>query len=259
MLVRLFSWPCCSLFVLAYTLTSQPHTPLHTPLSSLPNFNPREVPVVGVDTHLTAVSEERLSAQALRQRFIAPPLWVPEMVQEVSFSRRVPAKAAVLIPIVMREQPMVLLTQRTAHMSTHSGQVAFPGGKSDDSDADAVATALREAHEEVGLAPHFAQVIGSLPIYITGSAFIITPVVALIDPGFELKPNPDEVADAFEVPLQFLMNPSHHQRHVVEWDGVRREWLSMPYFDEVDGVHKERFIWGATAGMLRNFYRFLSA
>lgn len=231
----------------------------HLPLTSLPNFDPREVPVMGVDTHLVAVGAERLSAQALLQRFITPPQWVPEMVKEVSFSRRVPAKAAVLIPIVMREQPMVLLTQRTAHMATHSGQVAFPGGKTDDSDADAIATALREAHEEVGLAPNFAQVIGSLPIYITGTAFIITPVVALIDPGFELKPNPDEVADTFEVPLAFLMNPSHHQRHVVEWDGVRREWLSMPYMDEVDGVRKERFIWGATAGMLRNFYRFLSA
>ena len=167
--------------------------------------------------------------------------------------------ASVLVPIVMREQPTVLLTERTAHLSTHSGQIAFPGGKADADDVDAAATALREAQEEVGLAPEFVQVLGNLPVYITGSSFIITPVVALVSPGFVITPNANEVADVFEVPLAFLMNPAHHQRHTHEWDGVRREWLSMPYDEQMQDQITQRFIWGATAGMLRNFYRFLSA
>jgi hypothetical protein len=106
----------------------------------------------------------------------------------------------------------------------------------------------------VGLSPALVQVLGELPTYTTGSAFVITPVVALVDPGFEAAPNPSEVAQVFEVPLSFLMNPAHHRRHVHEAEGVRREWYSMPYNQ---GEH-EHFIWGATAGMLRNFYRFLS-
>jgi len=163
--------------------------------------------------------------------------------------------ASVLVPIVMREQPTILLTERTTHLSTHSGQIAFPGGKVDEEDADALATALREAREEIGLDPAFVQVLGVLPHYMTGSAFVITPVVALLEPGFVLTPNAHEVADVFEVPLEFLMNPAHHHRHAFEWQGVRREWFSMPYQDD----RTQRFIWGATAGMLRNFYRFLSA
>jgi ribosomal protein L19 len=114
---------------------------------------------------------------------------------------------------------------------------------------------LREAEEEIGLPPHLVEVIGSLPIYTTGTQFIVTPVVALVQPGHTLTPNPDEVALAFEVPLDFLMNPAHHRRHALEWANTRREWFSMPYVDQ----GQERFIWGATAGMLRNFYRFLSA
>ena len=123
--------------------------------------------------------------------------------------------------------------------------------------AQAAATALREAHEEVGLDSRFVEVVGSLPVYITGTAFTVTPVVALVQPDFVLQPNRYEVADVFEVPLSFLMNPANHRRHAIEWEGVRREWFSMPFTDPQTG--KEHFIWGATAGMLRNFYRFLSA
>jgi 8-oxo-dGTP pyrophosphatase MutT (NUDIX family) len=125
----------------------------------------------------------------------------------------------------------------------------------DDTDADVAATALREAQEEVGLDPGHVEVLGSLSEYVTGTAFIVTPVVALISPDHAITPNPDEVDQVFEVPLPFLMNPAHHRRHALEVDGLRREWFSMPYQD--NGI--ERFIWGATAGMLRNFYRFLSA
>lgn len=225
------------------------------PLSSLPDFDPRLVPVVGVDAHLPAVPVQAQTAEALRARFAHPPQWEPEVLLEKKFMNREPARASVLIAIVLREQPMVLLTERTAHLSTHSGQVAFPGGRADAEDASTADTALREAEEEVGLERRFVEVLGVLPTYVTGSSFIITPVVALVQPDCVLHPNPYEVADVFEVPLAFLLNPAHHQRHMFEWEGVRREWFSMPYQDG----EKNRYIWGATAGMLRNFYRFMLA
>jgi 8-oxo-dGTP pyrophosphatase MutT (NUDIX family) len=224
-------------------------------MSKPPLFDPLQVPVIRVDQHLPAVSPDQLTPQALVARFARPPLWEPELVRERRFMDREPAHAAVLLGVVMRDQPTVLLTQRTAHLSTHSGQIAFAGGKSDPEDVDAAATALREAHEEVGLEARHVKVLGQLPIYITGSAFHVTPVVALISPDMTLQPNPFEVAHTFEVPLAFLMDPANHRWHRVEHEGVHREWLSMPY---QDGAHL-RFIWGATAGMLRNFYRFLQA
>ena len=196
-----------------------------------------------------------LCPEALRQRFTFPPQWEPEVHSEPSFSSRLPLRASVLIPIVMRDRPSVLLTERTKHLSSHSGQIAFPGGKADKEDVSPTATALRETFEEIGLPATFVQVLGELPLYVTGSAFLVTPVVALVRPGFTLALNDYEVADAFEVPLDFLMNPSHHQRHSFEWEGVRREWFSMPYQEQF----VQRYIWGATAGMLRNFYRMLSA
>lgn len=232
-----------------------PSTPADTPLSKLPNFDPRSVPVLGIDTHLPAVQAGALVPQALRRRFADPPAWEPEVLSERKFLDRPQADASVLVPVVMRERPTVILTERTTHLSTHSGQVAFPGGKRDDTDTDEAHTALREAHEEIGLDARLVEVIGQLPTYRTGTQFIITPVVALVSPDHRLTLNEYEVADAFEVPLEFLMNPAHHHRHAFEWAGVRREWFSMPYMDGTT----ERFVWGATAGMLRNFYRFLSA
>ncbi len=242
----------------------------HTPLSKLPSFDPRLVPVTGVDDHLPAIAPAQLTPEALRARFDNPPVWTPEVVREPSFTQRTPQHAAVLIPLVLRgpsgQTPYVLLTQRAAHMKTHSGQVAFPGGKLDPEDASLQAAALREAHEEVGLHPRHVQVLGELPVYLTGTAFHVTPVVALVSPEMAIQPNADEVADVFEVPLAFLMNPAHHRRHHFEANGMRRQWFSMPYAEprraaqgkgEAEVV--ERFIWGATAGMLRNFYRFLAA
>lgn len=229
----------------------------------LPKFDPRSIPVQGVDDHLEGVAFDRLSPDALRARFAAPPDWTPEHSVEKKFENREPALAAVLIPLVMRDELMLLLTQRTTNLSTHSGQIAFPGGRTDESDTGAIHTALRESTEEIGLPRHHVEVLGTLPIYVTGTAYIITPVVALVTPGFVLQPNPGEVADVFEVPLAYLMNPANHRRHAVEFDGVTREWLSMPYLDRSvlldNGQSPERFIWGATAGMLRNLYRFLSA
>ena len=229
----------------------------------LPKFDPRSIPVLGIDDHLAGVALERLTPQALRERFRHPPVWTPEHSVEKRFSDREPALAAVLLPLVMRDELTLLLTQRSSQLRAHSGQVAFPGGRTDEADQDAVDTALREAHEEVGLPRHHVEVLGTLPTYVTGSAFIITPVVALVKPGFELQPNPEEVADVFEVPLGYLMNPANHRRHELAFDGGIRQWLSMPYTDPVneadDNETRERYIWGATAGMLRNLYRFLSA
>lgn len=232
----------------------------------LPPFDPRTIAVQGVDDHLAQVGAAELTPAALRRRFLNPPIWTPENSVEKKFADRQPALAAVLVPLVMRSELMLLLTQRTSTLSTHSGQVAFPGGRTDDTDADATDTALREAEEEVGLPRSHVEVLGTLPVYVTGTAYIITPVVALVSPGFVLQPNPAEVADVFEVPISYLMNPAHHRRHAIEFDGILREWLSMPYLDHtpqpgtLSAAHPtERFIWGATAGMLRNLYCFLSA
>ena len=223
--------------------------------ASIPNFDPRQVPVIGVDRLLPAVALTNQTPQALRARFARPPVWQPEVRREDRFSERAPTQAAVLIPLVMRDELTVLLTQRTEHLSTHSGQVAFPGGKQDPEDANATATALREAQEEIGLVVDQVEVLGSLPVYETGTAFFVTPVVALVQPNMQLQPNPYEVADVFEVPLRFLLDPRNHLRHRLHWQGMERQWYSMPY----DDAGRERYIWGATAGMLRNFYRFMVA
>jgi 8-oxo-dGTP pyrophosphatase MutT (NUDIX family) len=163
-------------------------------------------------------------------------------------SPEVPARqAAVLVPIVLREPELaVLLTQRTAQLASHAGQIAFPGGKIDETDEDEVVAALREAEEETGLDPSLVEPLGFLDGYLTGTQFQVVPVVALVRPGFVLKPAPHEVADVFEVPLRFLMSAENHARHSLEWNGRTRFYYAMPY--------RERYIWGATAGMIRNLY-----
>jgi 8-oxo-dGTP pyrophosphatase MutT (NUDIX family) len=221
--------------------------------------DPRIVPVVGTDAHLAAVAADRLNADALRQRLNAPPAWTPEKLGDGGlFDGNVRSNASVLVPLVQRDEGLtVLLTQRTSHLRDHAGQISFPGGRAEASDVDAVDTALREAEEEVGLARRHVEVIGALPIYRTVTNYDVTPIVALVRPPFELIIDAHEVAEAFEVPLAFLMTPAHHQRHVFEFAGARREFLSMPW-PRPDG-QGDYFIWGATAAMLRNFYRLLSA
>ena len=153
--------------------------------------------------------------------------------------------AAVLVPVVNHaDVPTVLLTKRTEHLTKHAGQVSFPGGKVDDTDADAVAAALREAHEEIGLEAGRVDVCGFLDTYRTGTGFEITPVVGLVTPGFELVLQESEVQAVFEVPLDFFLDRRNHQRQSAVWQGMRREYYAMPFGDY--------FIWGATAAMLVN-------
>jgi 8-oxo-dGTP pyrophosphatase MutT (NUDIX family) len=154
--------------------------------------------------------------------------------------------AAVLVPVVARAEPMVLLTQRTPDMRSHSGQIAFPGGKIDPTDASPAAAALREAHEEIGLDDRFVEPIGYLDLYLTFSGFRILPLVARVDPDYRMTVNPAEVTEAFEVPLDFLMSPINHQRLKRDWKGIERQYYAMPF--------GERYIWGVTAGILRNLY-----
>ncbi len=157
------------------------------------------------------------------------------------------APAAVLIAVVERPELTVLLTQRTESLRRHAGQIAFPGGRMEPTDRDPTATALREAHEEVGLDPAFVEPLGYLDAYRTGTGFRIFPVVSLVRTGFTLKLDENEVADAFEVPLAFLMDEANHQTETRFWRGQERRFYAMPF--------EQRYIWGATAGIMRNMQK----
>ena len=160
--------------------------------------------------------------------------------------------ASVLVPIVARaEEPTVLFTQRTAHLKNHSGQISFPGGRAEDSDASPELTALRETWEEVGLPAERIEILGRLSEYHTRTGYRITPVVGIVQLPFELAPDANEVAEVFEVPLSFLLDERNHQRHAREFQGEQRHFFAIPYQD--------RYIWGATAGMLVNLSRYLSS
>ena len=159
-------------------------------------------------------------------------------------------QAAVLVPLILRPEGLqVLLTQRTAHLKDHAGQISFPGGRAEPEDLDAIATALRETQEEVGLPPEFIRVLGRLDNYVTTTGYEVAPVVGLIRPPFPVAPDPHEVAEVFEVPLAFLVDPRSHERHSREWQGRIRSFYVLPY--------QHRYIWGATAGMLVNLANLL--
>jgi 8-oxo-dGTP pyrophosphatase MutT (NUDIX family) len=161
---------------------------------------------------------------------------------------RVLKDAAVLVPIVDRPGGLtVVLTKRADHLNSHAGQVSFPGGRAEEVDGSAEETALRETEEEIGLSREFISIMGGLDLYETGTGFSIQPIVGLVREGFCLTVDKGEVAEAFEVPLDFLMDPKNHLRHSAVWQGKRREYYAMPYGNY--------YIWGATAGMLVNFYK----
>jgi 8-oxo-dGTP pyrophosphatase MutT (NUDIX family) len=228
----------------------------------LPLFDPTTIPIKEVLSHAPSVDEIKLTALALRQRFSQTYGWEAEITNESRLALIEAVNkddagnvqlrpASVLIPLVMREDGLhVLLTQRTDHLNDHAGQISFPGGRAEDHDQDAIATAFREAQEEIGLELHRVEHLGNLPEYLTITGYRVTPVVALVTPQESYAPDPFEVADIFEVPLTFLMDPSNHQLR--EWMAPtgNRSFYAMPY--------ENRFIWGATAGMLRNLYHFLS-
>lgn len=226
-----------------------------------PLFDPETIPLdPGFDDPAVrgaAIERERLTAAALRSRFARPPAWQPEITTDGRlYNLEVPPRpAAVLVPLVVREEGVsVLLTQRTAHLYDHAGQISFPGGRVEEEDPTPVATALRESFEEIGLAPGVVDVVGTLPQYVTATSYLVTPVVGLIEREFSLALDEFEVAEAFEVPLAFLMNPANHERRRVELGAAARTFYAMPYT-----AARRYFIWGATAAMLRNFYHFLRA
>ena len=182
--------------------------------------------------------------ERLRASLLLEPL-AGDFVQEAGGEDLPLTSAAVLFPIVLRDTGhTVLLTQRTAHLRDHAGQISFPGGRVEIEDLSPIHTALRETEEEIGLTRDHIRILGFLPEYRTGTGFRVTPVVALVQPPFELRPDPFEVAEVFEVPLSFLLDPANHQRHSIHYQGAMRHFFAMPYGDY--------FIWGATAGMIRS-------
>jgi 8-oxo-dGTP pyrophosphatase MutT (NUDIX family) len=226
-------------------------------------FDPREVPIVARDSHMPAVEQSLLTPDALRFRFTQEKPWEAEVTDEnrAALAREGSVNAgrgneltpaAVLIPLIMYENELkILLTQRTAHLYDHPGQISFPGGRSDPQDGSAIDTALREAEEEIGLPASRVEVLGLLPHYLTITGYQVTPVVSLVDAGHTYEPDEFEVADIFEVPMEYLMNPHHHEQRMWQSPQGYRRFYAMPY--------ENKFIWGATAGMLRNLYHFLKA
>jgi 8-oxo-dGTP pyrophosphatase MutT (NUDIX family) len=177
-------------------------------------------------------------------------LWNPHLAETFLGIERTPA--AVLVPVVRREPvATLLLTERTSGLRAHAGQIALPGGRIDEADAGPEEAALREAEEEIGLEPRFVETLRRAPDYLTGSGYHVAPVIAIVRPGFNLRLNPAEVADAFEVPLSFLMDPANHHRGSRDWRGVTRTVFEMPF--------EHRRIWGITAGILRVLYERLYA
>ncbi len=219
-----------------------------------PVFDPLAMPVEGLAGE-PALAPERLTAKAVRARFARTLPWDPEASDEALAAPSLRLRrAAVLVPLVERPDGFhVLLTTRTDHLSSHAGQISFPGGRAEELDSSPIETALREAEEEIGLHRRHVEIIGVLPEHVTISAYRVTPVVAIVSPPFELSADPGEVAEIFEVPLSFLMSGANHERRSVllpEGKG-KRTFYAMPY--------EHYFIWGATAAMLRNLYHFLRA
>ena len=174
----------------------------------------------------------------------------PDLVSKLVGTK--PREAAVLVPVTEGgSEARVILTRRSASMRQHSGQVAFPGGSVDPEDGSAEIAAMREAEEEIGLDRRFVEPVGRLPVYLTTTGFRITPVLAVVQPGYSLTLNPDEVAAVFETPLSFLMDPANHRRESRVWEGLERHYFVMPY-----GEHN---IWGVTAGIIRTMYERLYA
>ena len=228
--------------------------------------DPASLPFELAGEGLAAISSDRLTHHALLQAFSLQLAWQPELTGDQFRLNKKPLRpASVMIALIEslthQGQLDLLLTRRSSTLREHSGQIAFPGGRVDESDQDDTSAALREAFEEIGLLPDNVRVLGHLSRYVTGTGFDIAPVVGIVEGSYEPVLSEAEVSEVFRVPLQFLMNPANHRRHRIEiaptetTPGGQRSFYSMPY--EVNGG--SYFIWGATAAMLRNFYRMLQA
>ena len=206
------------------------------------------------DTTVLQEMSSRASESWLRQRFAGGQAVTPIATGDGHLWRQTEElrPAAVLVPVVRREAGLtILLTQRTDHLYDHAGQISFPGGRSEAHDESPAATALRETFEEIGLPHSLVEVLGALPEYTTVTGYRVTPVVGLVTPPPAFKLDAFEVAEAFEVPLTFFLDPGNHQRNTLQYQGRTRHYYAMPY--------EQRYIWGATAGMLMNLYAFLTA
>jgi 8-oxo-dGTP pyrophosphatase MutT (NUDIX family) len=203
---------------------------------------------------MTRETPHDLGEEWLRSRFAQPRTFAPVAAGDGLLFREAEAlrPAAVLVPVIDRDNQLtVLFTRRTDHLYDHAGQISFPGGRAEPHEESAVQTALRETEEEIGLAAGRVEVLGSLSEYVTVTGYRVTPVVGLVRPPLELKPDDFEVAEIFEVPLRFLLDPANHQRNSVVHLGRQRHYYALPY--------EQYYIWGATAGMVMNFYSFLTA
>ena len=230
-----------------------------TPLfSTIPNFDPKQAPILPKDERFKALPADVVTEAFLIQRLVLS-LSIGQAQDAHIPNNPLLKPSAVLIPIMQRKTGLtVLLTMRSTKLRKHSGQIALPGGKIDAEDDNSIATALREAEEEIGLPVANCQVIGSLSRHETGTGFEITPIVALVNPEYTPVLSEDEVSEIFEVPLLHILSPENNNHHELTWtneDGTHtRDWYGIPSTD-MDGT--PRHIWGVTARVLRNFYEHL--
>jgi 8-oxo-dGTP pyrophosphatase MutT (NUDIX family) len=241
-------------------------------MSVLPGFDPQSAPVAVRQAEPVLHPDIYAPAQLMRwfdQGREQPgfPDWAPELVHDRrrpsgQSAHAEPIAASVLITILESASPTMVLTRRTAHLEHHAGQISFPGGRAESADRDPEATALREAQEEIGIDPAGIRILGRLPEYFTVTGYRVTPIVALADAQASFQPDPHEVAEIFQVPMAFLMDPKNHQLRILSAhvSPTREEvsFYAMPYRSP-DPLGQECFIWGATAAMIRNFYHFLAA
>ncbi len=230
--------------------------PINRP-SSAPDFDPKTQPVIALEP-ADKLSTHVLELDFIRRAFTQPVDWQVDPLFTDAFASQGPVppgfrQAAVLMPLVQRDTGVnVIFTRRAAHLSDHAGQVSFPGGCIEISDQDAIVAALRETEEEIGVGLQFIELMGTQPSLMTTTRFQMQPVVGALRPGFELRADPNEVAEIFEVPLSVLMDPGQHSLHrTAALDNADRHYFSMTW--------QSHFIWGATAALVRNFYRFLVA
>lgn len=222
-----------------------------------PGFDPVAQPVVNSPI-LQPLSGATIQLDFIRSSFSHPFSWQVEPIFSDSFGTDLAehantTQAAVLFPLVQRSSGVhVLFTRRASHLFDHAGQICFPGGRIEHSDHDAVAAAVRETFEEIGVEARFIQLLGTQPSFVTSTRFTMKPVVGVIQPGFTVRPDQSEVAEVFEVPLSVLMDPSTHRLHQARLpDGGHRFYFSISW--------QSYFIWGATAALVRNFYHYLAA